>query len=336
MNEDLKKNRIWMIAFFMSMYFLFQMISVCEEADIMEKDKQIIEEFMKKIIHTDVKKIEYMGGPEKEKRKFLLPSRACINFRGYKVNYMKDRFANPNTGSYEEWYQVWIAEGEDKVFSYLNMPQECSGRSKQSKLLSTQEILESAKPLFEYLGIQGECKDLSAPIIKEMKYDPEIRITRTALLNGVPCRYKGLDLIISRLDGKITKFLMTPPVIPKNRKPQEECPKDKVLSIAKDWLENIFSNTKYYINPQLKAENKQDVMLVIAPAFNIFDDSDKRWKDLNFYYAWEIPFLFYELMQCIDCPPEKGEGVIWIDAQSYEVIGAGRNIRADWDYKKEK
>ena len=150
-----------MIAFFMSMYFLFQMISVCgEESGVMEKDKQIIEEFMKKVINTDVEKIEYIGGPKEEM--FFSPDKACINFRCYRVNYMrdnKDRFANSNT-----FFHVQIADGEDKIFSYMSIdPSRMRWRREQSnneKLLSTQEILESAKPLFEYLGIQGECKDL--------------------------------------------------------------------------------------------------------------------------------------------------------------------------------
>lgn len=50
-----------------------------------------------------------------------------------------------------------------------------------------------------------------------------------------------------------------------------------------------------------------------------------RWKDLNYYYAWEIPFFYYERMKIAGNTKET-KAVIWINTQNYEVIGAGINI----------
>lgn len=218
---------------------------------------------MKQIVHAKVENIEYSGDSKMGRTRILTPNRLGIHFTRYIVN-KKDFTANP----YSCYYEVCIAEGDDKVFSYWCMDfSRRIGQKKEipkEKLLSTKDILEVIKPLLKYLDISEECKYLSAPIIQDIDRSQEISIRREALLDGIPCRYKGLHIRVSKLDGKINGFSLTLPVIPINNRPQEKCPTGKVLSIAKEWLEN----KKDII--QLKEIDEQDVKLVIAPAYNFF------------------------------------------------------------------
>ncbi len=328
---DKKKNKLLLmiIVLFSFSFFSFGL-------EMNEKNRKIIEEFMRDMVHLEIENIGYVfviDGTVKEPTSDISPAEIGDKYIRYTIH--------PKGRGNACLCLVKVSEKLNKVVSFSindqNQQQadikEARSNTDKKKLCDNrwtrEEGIKKVEPIIQYLGIENS-SGFSPPLITEYnnKLGYFLTIKRDVLLDGVPYRYRGFFARVSLCHRNIESFNYSPhpSSLPKNHKPEGDCPVDKVKEVAREWLKLNEGHFYKRNSPYLK-ENA-DIKLVIAPGYNRFLDTKDKWIDKNFYYVWEVPFTFWEPYLGVVYTPEplhkKGEeieGVLWIEVESLKVIG---------------
>ncbi len=297
---------------------------------ISEKDEQIIRDFARKVIYVEVEKIKCIGDYKKDElSNHLFPQRFGLNYKIYEIY--------PEGGDGSIFYEFIVSETMGKVFSYtLYDKYNRRGDIKHEKpskntWLTKEEAIKSLELFFRYLEINIE-KELSSPTIKEYHdiFEDFFVINQDAMLEGVLCRYRGISARVSMSYKRVVSFSYSPAVFPKNRKPEGVCPVEKVKEIAEEWLktqERLCAN-KNHLPYLIEGET---IQLVIAPGVNLLEIPGVHWIHKQFYYAWEVPIMYWEpyfgaVITEMPGPPsdrsKEFKGAVWVEVENLEVVGA--------------
>ena len=128
----------------------------------------------------------------------------------------------------------------------------------------------------------------------------------------------GFQIDVFSDTGEIINFVFIPLKTPVNRKPPLDTEK-KAWDIAQEWL--IKKNEEYFkIKPHPNntpsfLDNTKKGRIVITFSVDAFTTSDDLLGERNYLYVWEIPFIWYDY--------GENDGVIWVDVETEQVIGAG-------------
>lgn len=270
-------------------------------------DEYAIRKFVKEVLKDEVEVITI----DLNARQYDTPLFLGIPHKKYIVN------------KWGNWFYVTVADGRVYEYSRAN-PKSVGGSFPPVETeikLTEEEAWKKIEILYEYLGIMDN-KNLGPPIPKIT--DTDFYIKRETFIDGIACRWRELAVELSRIDGRLTFFWYSTPIKAVNRKPKGPCPEDKVKEIVKEWMK---TKKEFYLFKERSPELTEDkgFQLVIAPAYDVYDfgqPGKEKWKDKNFYYAWEVPFIFWDKTRAIPTDWVKHKGVAWIEVEKLEVIGA--------------
>ncbi len=292
---------IKIIVIVVSLFFLCIPAKYANGEDSINNYEEIVKEFFKQVLGEEVTQKMRITNPKISK----FPSSHLLG-----VSYM-------------EFYIPQLCEGcidrnEKKVIDICFFTLKPIEKIKKVDInfswLSKEEIIKKLQPLIEYSGMKGkDYTDYETEEYKENSSGERFYILkRYPLYNGVPCRKKGFYVHISRKDGEIQSFYCVPPVSPNNAKPDFPCPEEKIKEIAMKWLEENMKREEPKIDEMKKIE------LVITPKVNVYT---RIWKE-EFYYAWEVPFVYKSQMlgQGIHDRFIYMNGMIYIEPWTLEVF----------------
>lgn len=300
-----KNSRIVFIIF---CYVLFYVLSDghAEEGKLKKEYEEYVKDFFENRIGYQLQEIKIME-EKNEKGDFLISEIPSIEHIPLLVD---DR------------YYVWLDKECKGIYyfvitNFLDYMENVSNNEKnKNNLFSKVRAVEKIEKLLKFPLIENQYK-----ISKEYTIIPLDRIRAyefffNIYLNDIICRYRnGLRIWISMENGEIIRYINIPPPLPKNNlELQKKLNGLQVIEIAKKWCEN----EPYFFGYSTKVNEKITPQLVVAPFINFFEKKDWKnpfIKNTDFYYLWEIPFIWENY--------KVNHGVIWVDAETKQVIGAG-------------
>jgi len=321
------KKTIWQV--FCSIMIILSCCSfICFGENKEDIEHQIIEGFIKEVVGDRIGKIIYSGNSVTESSKpiGLVPSDLGISYRKY--------YVYPKADDNSFYYTVYVADGINKVIFFRITDRTrtrvdiIKEKPSKDKWFTPEEATKSVYPFMKYLGID-KSPELTPPMIQEVHNIVEdlLMFKRDGLWQGILCYGRGVSAHVSLSNRRVEFFKYSPVMPPKNRKPEGDCPVEKVKKIAEEWLKSqknldLCKDCSPYINEFEK------IKLLIAPGVNMFSLPDeKKWIDENFFYVWSVPFIYWEMYDMMDIETlqvvkEQSKGSVWVEVESLRVIGA--------------
>jgi hypothetical protein len=220
---------------------------------------------------------------------------------------------------------VTIAPSTGIVTSYYV---ESSNRSRRSaekgmpQSVSEGQAFEAAKPVLRWYGLPLEREQYDIRPDKGTLPPQFLRIARQHSFQGVPCRARGVSVVVSMFEPTVSWVSYDPVTIPEEdfiSVSQEEA-----LGTATEWMGRIREFQKDGVG-YVFTKNLEQIKKVITPPLNIPIRGEKQPQDNGFrldktYYAWSVPVTF-------SVNGRKVKWFVYVDTKTGKIITCGDNKR---------